>query len=340
MNEVVSVEELPTLTRYRIRGPLAEEQYRPQFSGHETFPLRYGWLKKAYDAVAGTSEILGENKSAFSGEDAIARFGVGKNMVSSIRHWASVCGVLEDEPNSPRIKQTKLGHLLFGNKGIDPYLENPSSVWLLHWQLAALPHKTTWFWAFNHFNSLTFDRDHLVNGIARLATDRMWRRVSQATIRSDVACFIRTYAALPPTKRSGNDSMLESPLVELGMIKATGKRDGFRFVRGPKRTMGDGVFAYATMDFWSRHSRHSATLSFEAIAHEPGGPGKVFLLDENDVVDRLVKLNETTRGKMSWSETAGLKQVVRDPKLKFDKCLALLKVDYAGSFNEEAVRCL
>ena len=27
--------------------------YRPKLSGHETFPLRYGWLKKALDAVFG-----------------------------------------------------------------------------------------------------------------------------------------------------------------------------------------------------------------------------------------------------------------------------------------------
>ena len=332
----MSVDEVTTLTTHRNRGPLADERYRPQLSGHETFPLRYGWLKKAYDAIAETSQGSDENKSVFSGDDAIARFGVGKNMVTSIRHWASVCGVLDDEPNNPSIKPTELGRLLFGHKGVDPYLENPSSVWLLHWQLAALPQKTTWFWAFNYFNSLTFDRDHLVNGIIRMVGERGWRRVSRATIKSDVACFIRTYATLPPTKRSGNDSMLESPLVELGLLKATGKRDGFRFVRGPKLTMGDGVFAYATVDFWSRYSRHSTTLSFEAIAHEPGGPGRVFLLNENDVVDRLANLNTITKGKLFWSETAGLKQVVRDPKLKFDKRLALLKADYVDSFRNEA----
>ena len=36
------------------RGPLYEDGYRPQLSGHETFPLRYGWLKKAFDAVRDT----------------------------------------------------------------------------------------------------------------------------------------------------------------------------------------------------------------------------------------------------------------------------------------------
>ena len=33
------------------RGPLFEDDYKPVFSGHETFPLRYGWLKKAFDAT-------------------------------------------------------------------------------------------------------------------------------------------------------------------------------------------------------------------------------------------------------------------------------------------------
>ena len=28
-----------------LRGEFADKEYKPQFSGHETFPLRYGWLK-------------------------------------------------------------------------------------------------------------------------------------------------------------------------------------------------------------------------------------------------------------------------------------------------------
>ena len=34
-----------------FNSPLFKSGYQPQFSGHETFPMRYGWLKKAYDAV-------------------------------------------------------------------------------------------------------------------------------------------------------------------------------------------------------------------------------------------------------------------------------------------------
>lgn len=317
------------------RGPLFQKDYRPQLSGHETFPLRYGWLKKAYDAVAAT-ENDPENKSVFLGDDAIARFGVGKNMVASMRHWGSAAGILNELQGSPVIRKTELGRLLFGPGGLDPYMEHPATLWLVHWHLAARPNKTTWFWAFNHFPALTFEREHLVKGISRLAKDRSWSRVAAATVKNDVACFIRTYVPQQPSSQAGNDDALESPLTELDLIKAIGKRDGFRFVRGSKSTLGDGVFVWALLDFWARYSKKAATLSFEAIAHEPGGPGRVFLFDENDVADRLTGLEDATGGKLRWSETAGLKQVVRDPDLSFEAAPSYIEADYVGPRRREA----
>jgi hypothetical protein len=317
-----------------VRGPLYEKDYRHQFSGHETFPLRYGWLKKAFDAIAAT-EGDKENKSVFLGDDAIARFGVGKNMVASMRHWATAAGIIEEEAGSPKICTTPLGQKLFGPRGLDPYMEHPATLWLIHWQLAARPAKTTWFWAFNNFPTTTFEREHLLTGLSRLAKDQGWSRVAAATIKNDVACFVRTYVAQQPSGQSGHDDALESPLTELGLIKAVGKRDGFRFVRGAKSTLGNGVFVYALLDFWERHTSAS-TLSFETIAHEPGAPGRAFLLDENEVADRLAALDDITGGALRWSETAGLKQVVRDPRHKPAAPLSYVKIDFAAPARQEA----
>ena len=315
-----------------VRGPLYQDNYRPQLSGHETFPLRYGWLKKAFDAINATE--TGGNKAVFLDEDAIARFGVGKNMVTSMRHWASAVGVLAESPGADTIETTELGRKLFSPDGLDPYMEHPATLWLTHWQLAARPEKTTWFWAFNHYPAVTFERENLVKGLTRLSEELHWSRVANTTIKHDVACFVRTYATQRQTAYSGIDDTLESPLSELGLIKATGKRDGFRFVRGPKSTLGDGVFVYALLDFWSRYAEQSTTLSFEAIAHEPGGLGRVFLLDENDVADRLAALDDVTNGALQWSETAGLKQVVRNSELNFSR-LDCIDIDYVGTRPRE-----
>ena len=321
------------------RGPLFEDSYKPQFSGHETFPLRYGWLKKVFDRVAAT-ENEPDNRNACWDDGAIARFGVGKNMVASMRHWAKASGIIEEPTGTNAVRPTELGRLLFGPNGLDPYMEHPATLWLLHWQLAAQPEKTTWFWAFSHYSAITFDRDSFVKKLERLAQDRFqdqaWPHVASKTIKKDVACFIQTYVARQTVGKMGYDGVLESPLTELGLIKAIGKQDGFRFVRGPKTTLSDGVFVYALIDFWSRYFPHAATLSFEAIAYAPGGPGRVFLFDENDVVDRLAALDDATRGKLRWSETAGLKQVVRTIDIAKEDALSYVPSDYRELTGKKA----
>ena len=316
------------------RGPLYQDGYSPQFSGHETFPLRYGWLKKAYDRVAQTEDQPG-NRAACWDHDAIARFGVGKNMVASMRHWARATGIIV-EPETNSVLTTELGDLLFGPKGLDPYMEHPATLWLIHWQLAARPKKTAWFWAFSHYPAITFERDVLITKLHRLARDRNWSRVANTTIENDVRCLIRTYVARQPSGKTGHDDALESPLTELGLIKAIGKKDGFRFVRGPKATLGDGVFTYGLMDFWSRYAPNAATLSFEAIAHAPGGPGRVFQFDENDVADRLATLDDATGGALRWSETAGLKQVVCSIGINEEAALSRIRCDYGGVAGKDA----
>ncbi len=297
-----------------LRGPLYEDGYRPQLSGHETFPLRYGWLKKAYDAVR-KLEGQADNGEVFSGPDAIARFGVGKNMVSSMRHWAEAAGVVVVDSRANHTATTSLGRRLFDDHGLDPYMEDPMSSWLVHWHLAGRSKKTTWFWAFSHYPALTFEREGLTEAIGRLAKDRKWPRASHATIKNDVACFVRTYVAQSPAAKANQEDSLESPLTELGLIKPIGRRGGFRFVRGPKPSLGVEAFCYAVTDFWNERFPNVNTLSLEALTHEPGSPGRVFLLDENDVVDMLAQMEDATKGAYQWSETAGLKQLIRSAQL-------------------------
>ncbi len=316
------------------RGPIYLDSYKPQFSGHETFPLRYGWLKKAHNAIEKHDDPA-NSKAVFTRDESIAYFGVGKNMVSSIRHWATACGVIEEGKTSGSLFITSLGKHLFGDRGLDPYMEHPASLWLFHWNPAGKEGKTTWFWAFNHFSATTFGRENLVSALEALCKDRAWPRVSLATIRRDVDCFLRTYAARRPSGKASLEQTLESPLVELGLIKGIGNRDGFRFVRGPKSTLGLGVFLYALIGFWQSYTTAN-TLSFETIAHEPGSPGRVFLLDEGDITERLLHLEELTDGNFRLSETAGLKQVQCSSILNIDSAFEYVRHDYPQNRQHEA----
>ena len=281
-----------------------------QFSGHETFPLRYGWLKKVYDAVRVCELEETDTKIVFSADDAIARFGVGKNMVVSMRYWALAAGILEEvRAHLGPYATTPIARALLDDHGWDPWLEDPNSLWLLHWHFASTPDRTsTWYWVFNHCPHASFDRGLLVDHLERLCAERHMKKVAPATLKRDVECFARTY--MEKTAAGSKEDTLECPLTELSLLRSAGRKDGYQLARGPKTTLSPALFAFATAQFWKRAYPGVRTLSLDALFHEPGSPGRVFLLDEESVVDLAVELESVTDGAVAWSETAGLRQLI------------------------------
>jgi hypothetical protein len=278
------------------------------FSGHETFPLRQLWLKKAFDRADPEGFIP---KATFSNDDAIAEFGVGKNMVASIRHWALACNVITEE-GAPSGSYAVTDHAksVFADGGFDTYAENPATAWYVHWCLAGRGDRsTTWRWLFNFVTSPSFTREDLESSLSEYArTLDPNRKLSTATLVRDVETCIRSYA--PRSVGGSPEDYAEPMLGELGLIIEE-RKGQFSFRRGPKPTLHDGMFAYALIDFWNATNLGLSSLAFETIAYGEGSPGRVFKLDEDSVAERLFRLEELTRRELSWTGTAGLRQVHR-----------------------------
>ena len=269
-----------------------------QFAGHETFPLRLLWLKKAFDAVQN-----GAPSGTFQEHAAIARFGVGRNMAVSMRHWALASGFLQETDR--QVSPTALGRLLLADEGLDPFLERPATIWLCHWHVAATPEVTTTaFHAFNALTAFEFDPATLINDLFEIVAAKGWR-ATRGTLKRDVEVFLRSYV------RKGdalNEDAAEPLLAELGLVREARIGGWYEFVRGPKPSLPDGVFAYGLADFWRRQG-NAATLAAEQICYAPGSPGRVFKLDEDSVITRLMHLSELTDNAWQWTDTAGLRQV-------------------------------
>ena len=275
------------------------------FSGHETFPLRQMWLKKVVDQCLGGDVP----KSTFADENAIADFGVGKNMVSAIRHWALACDVIrDDKPDGYTVTENAIA--IFDDDGLDPYSENPNTAWYAHWWLAGKGNRaTTWHWLFNHVTSPIFSREELEAPLAEYARGLdANRKLSPATLSRDIETCIRSYA--PRLSGGTPEDYAEPMLAELGLIYEE-HRGHFAFRRGPKATLSDGMFAYALLDYWENAAPGLSSLPFESIAYGEGSPGRVFKLDEDSVAERLLNLEALTKGALSWTDTAGLRQVHR-----------------------------
>lgn len=284
-----------------------------QFSGHETFPLRQLWLRKAFVAVteaAGGKKLPVSPKDVFAPEIGIRNFGVGKNMVAAIRHWALACDVLREDKGL--LSPGDVGNALLGHRGLDPYLEKPATAWLVHWLLAGRAQRsTTWWWVFNRVTAQVFDADSVADALLSTAS-QYGTRVSRVTLKRDVEVCMRCY--LPRRDGREADDAAEPLLADLGLVSEI-HSGSFHFRRGAQASLPDGIFAYALLEYWETKEEatgsQQATLSFEAIAHEYGAPGRVFKLDERSIGERLTNLEDLTGGQLSWSDTAGVRQISR-----------------------------
>ena len=296
-----------------MSSPLFPQIEHGSFAGHETFPFRYTWLRKAIDLVSADPE-------AFGREDAMVHLGVGKNMVRSMRHWAMAAGVIEEDPavtsNRGRsLRVTDFGKHLLGDEGWDPYLEDQGSLWLLHARLVSAPDwATTWYWVFNHLPQPEFTKAELSRWLLDFAAQRGWGRVAETSIRRDVDCFLRTYVASQPGRKSPIEETLDCPLVELGLVREFGLRGHFIVSRGPQPTLPDELVAWSLAELLGRMETTTGTVSLEKVAYAAGSPGRIFCLSEDALIARLEKLGEITLGAMTFDDTAGLRQVLVNQK--------------------------
>lgn len=298
---------------------------RGSFAGHETFPLRYTWLPKSVAHVAADPRV-------FLREDAMVALGVGKNMVRAIRHWGLASGVLTEDESIPNnrgraLRVTTLGSALFGEGGWDTYLEDPATLWVMHYELASTADRaTTWYWVFNHMPQPEFTKTELVGWLQRLAQERGWTRVSPASLRRDVDVFLRTYVPARTSRTVPLEDTLDSPLVELGLIREFDTKGSFIIQRGEQASMPDAVFAYALMRCLSKGKPTVKAIPLHSVAFAAGSPGRVFALTEDALMARLERIEKATDGAIVFHDTAGLRQLLVH---RVTEPAALLRQHYA-----------
>ena len=305
----------------RKNATIIDGKARLVFSGHETFPMRYGWLKKSIEA-AENHEKTGI-KNFFASENAIVELGVGKNMVSAMRYWALYSGIF-DTNDVKELVINDFAKWLIGKDGVDPWMENLSTLWYVHWNLVYGKdngdYLFTYYWFFNHYNFSTFDKEILSKQLCVFIKEHIdeGKMPAVLTLNRDIDCFIGMYSAKIKKSKSDEDS-IESPLVELDLISPKTRRDVFQVNRGAKPSLSIYTFLFGLMMFWRDYSPNAKTMSFESICYQPMSPGRVFLLNEDAVAGYMQDIAKATNGLLEYSETAGLKEIILSKNIDFEK---------------------
>ncbi|MBG0825881.1 DUF4007 family protein [Planomonospora sp. ID91781] len=283
----------------------------PTWGRHGSNPSRYGWLGRTYVALADGPEV-------FARADSTVRLAVGsRNRVASIRFWMRAFTLTTEADPVPgqasSVTLTERAHwLLNPDTGVDPYLEDPASLWLLHWWLlSSRPCRVpTWHVAFNHMLTV-FSTDTLHRRLGALADQAGWKTPSAKVINEDISCLVRMYS--PDRSWADNlqahlEDIIDRPFASLMLLSAP--EDGQ--LRLNPGVMPARVVAYACLAYSQAIDPAARTISLARLSTDVGGPGRAFRLYSRQLTAYLQRVADTHVG-IQLAESLG------EPVLIFDE---------------------
>lgn len=264
------------------------------FSGHESFQCRTLWLKKGYDFIS--------QGKKFTVPDAVVDLGVGKNMVSAIGFWMKSFGLL-----TKNNRLSDLANFLFGERGFDPYLENPASLWLLHYHLVKENNASIYSLVFNEFRKkkIEFNKGQLQNFL-RTKCEETKSNYSEATIQRDMSVFLRNY--VKPHKANKNlEDNFSGIFIELNLIEPLMKydekeTDWFKIENKERIDLPAEVLLYCILD----NEKYGDSILFDEILFGYNSIGNIFALTIKDILNKIEMLINKNY-QISFTDDAGIK---------------------------------
>lgn len=253
------------------------------FSGHESFQCKSLWLKKGYDFV--------KDGKSFNSKDAVVDLGVGKNMVSSIRYWLKAFNIIDETENI-----TPIGKFIFDEMGADPYIEDISTLWILHYLLIKNAHASLYFLLFNSFHKTRneFSKLQLLNFVKQENFKEKFKGFifNENTIGKDIDTLLKNYVD-PFNKNNYED--FSTLLLPLKLIRKVDK-DTFAFNYQTKEQISPLVFLYVLKDMYG----DKRIVEFEKIIEI----SRIFCISTNELYSIFNDLHELFP-EISFDNTAG-----------------------------------
>jgi hypothetical protein len=282
---------------------MISENMKYTFSGHDSFQCRQLWLKKGFDFV--------QDGQSFNNEDAVVKLGVGKNMVSSIRYWLRAFNIIDGKD-----KTTEFGCKLFDNEtGYDPFLEDESSLWLLHYQLVKSGVATIYSIIFNEFRKerVLFKEDVFLKYLKRLQETSQELNFNENTVSKDFTVFINTY------KSDDNADEIEDSftgiLSELGMLKKViteykdneaklRKRIEYQIENNERDSLSKEVLLFSILD----NANYGYSVSLNSLEYDYNSPGSIFALNRLGLINKISELAGESKN-ITFTDHAGIKEI-------------------------------
>lgn len=290
------------------------------FSGHETFHCKSFWLKKGYDYIS--------RGNSFADENAVVELGVGKNMVASIRFWMKSFGLLSEDG-----VPTESAHRIFNDEdGFDRYLEDRTTLWLLHYMLVRENYASLYSLVFGEYHRSKNEFDiPAMEGFIKRKCYESDMPFNQGTVQKDIRVLVRNY--VKPDNVGNIDETYSTLLLDLGLILQyknayTGK-DMFYF-----NFRNADLPPYELMVFIILSAFQDDTIDFRELMYGKNPVGLTMCLTEN-AMDLLLRRASENFNWFVYTEDAGIKQV--QIKERPDDYWDVLNLYYQAQANNYAI---
>ena len=294
--------------RQSVIAPGSPASFR--FSGHQTFPLRIAWLPKA------VAEVKKGKDPLTNIDEGIISLGLGKNMVESLRCWIEAFQV------ATRVEHgwvlTPIGELIFSPcGGLDPYLEDHSTSWLLHWLICTSTKAPFFAWEclFNRWPSPEFSATSVLD-VFRQESDKTLKSASDITLRQHWEVFVHSYR---PRRGGAAEDHLDCALSVLGLIREVGERHNslgkfeivYSFDIGVRKSIPQQLFAFFIHDWWNHFFPDEQTIPMSEVVAGDHCPGRILKMQENEIYRRVADIARRQPEVFQVTESACLRQLRR-----------------------------
>lgn len=244
-----------------------------RLQGHEKFALRDGWLTKGLS-------IIDKRPDAFLGSEGPDLFGIGNNMVKSLRYWMKAFKLIEENPGTGA-KLSELGKIILQN---DAYLEKNFTLWILHSQITKnIADATTWYMFFNKCNVIDMEKDEIEKILYReISQYVMGQPFSENSLKNDVDVLLNMYSK--NKVNSDPEDKSQSPFANLGLVKNT---ENLYSQTSPKRRdIDEWVVLYELAEMMQDKNE----ISIERVLNGTCGISHIYQVKPvlaNELLDRL-----------------------------------------------------
>lgn len=280
----------------------ATNKVKIRLQGHEKFPLREGWINKALFEVP-------KDPGVFLKKDATDTFGIGSNMVKSLRYWMKAFGLMEEVSGTGAVL-SDAGKII---AQYDPYLENPFTLWIMHSYIAKNKEEaTTWYMYFNHCDADDLDKGEIESIILReIKKITAGQSFSEKSLSNDIDVLLSMYSK--SKEKFDPEDKNVSPLTQLSLVKCVEGR--YIKCHPNKKNFSEMIVLYELVQLMDGKN----SISIEDAIFGEKGLAKIYNLTSvmaNDYFDRL-----DAAGYIRVNRTAGLDVIYPVKNMKLDDIL-------------------